>query len=46
LNTPVQGTGADILKQALRLLPAALKEIGARIIATVHDEIVLEAPEG
>ena len=45
LNMPVQGTGADILKQALGLLPAALKETGARIIATVHDEIVLEAPE-
>jgi DNA polymerase-1 len=45
LNMPVQGTGADILKQALGLLPAALKETGVRIIATVHDEIVLEAPE-
>lgn len=45
LNTPVQGTGADILKQALGMLPAALKGTGARIVATVHDEIVLEAPE-
>ena len=45
LDTLVQGTGADILKQALGLLPAALKGTGARIVATVHDEIVLEVPE-
>jgi DNA polymerase I-like protein with 3'-5' exonuclease and polymerase domains len=45
LNTPVQGTCADILKRALGQLPAALTGTGARIIATVHDEIVLEAPE-
>jgi DNA polymerase-1 len=45
LNTPVQGTGADILKRAPGLLPPALKGTGARIIGTVHDEIILEAPE-
>jgi DNA polymerase-1 len=45
LNTPVQGTGADILKRALALLPAALTGTGARIVGTVHDEIILEAPK-
>jgi DNA polymerase I-like protein with 3'-5' exonuclease and polymerase domains len=42
---PVQGTGVDILKQVLGQLPAALRGTGARIVATVHDEIALEAPE-
>jgi DNA polymerase-1 len=46
LNTPVQGTAADITKAALVKLPIALKETGARLIGTVHDEILLEAPEG
>lgn len=45
LNTPVQGTAADITKAALAKLPTALKETGARLIGTVHDEILLEAPE-
>jgi DNA polymerase-1 len=45
-NTPVQGTAADILKRALGLLPEALNGTEARIIATIHDEIILETPEG
>ncbi len=44
LNTPVQGTGADMLKLALARLPLALKGTGAKILATIHDEIILEAP--
>ncbi|MGI0482684.1 bifunctional 3'-5' exonuclease/DNA polymerase [Geminocystis sp. CENA526] len=47
LNTPIQGTGADILKLALGRLVSALKPFNgkARILATVHDEIILEAHE-
>lgn len=44
-NTPVQGTAADITKKALALLPPRLGGTGAKIIGTVHDEILLEAPE-
>lgn len=44
-NTPVQGTSADITKKALGLLPQRLLGVGARIIGTVHDEIVLEVPD-
>lgn len=43
-NTPVQGTAADIVKEALALLLPALAPLQARLIATVHDEIVVEAP--
>jgi DNA polymerase I len=45
LNTPVQGTSADILKIALGNLPEALHGTGAKIVACVHDEIILEVPE-
>ena len=45
LNTPVQGTAADIIKKALALLPTKLQVTGSKIIACVHDEIVLEVPE-
>ncbi|WP_326512187.1 DNA polymerase [Clostridium intestinale] len=42
-NFPVQGTGADILKIALSVLPKALKDTSAKLVATVHDEIIIEA---
>ena len=45
LNSPVQGTSADITKKALSLLPQRLADTGARIIGTVHDEIILEVPD-
>ncbi|MCL2060050.1 MAG: bifunctional 3'-5' exonuclease/DNA polymerase [Oscillospiraceae bacterium] len=49
-NTPVQGTAADIAKAALgelsRRLAGTGAIAGARIIAAVHDEIILEADEG
>lgn len=43
INTPVQGTGADIIKIALGKLPDALEGTSAKILATVHDEILLES---
>ena len=44
-NLPVQGTAADIVKIALGALSRALAGTGVRIVAAVHDEILLEAPE-
>ena len=45
LNMPVQGTGADGLKLALaRLFEYRQEAPEARLIATVHDEIVAECP--
>jgi DNA polymerase-1 len=41
-NTPVQGTAADITKLALAWLPQALVGTDARLIGTVHDEILVE----
>ncbi len=46
VNLPIQGTAADILKRAMLDLHAALSERpGTRMILTVHDELVFEAPE-
>jgi DNA polymerase-1 len=46
-NAPIQGTAADILKMAMIELERRLGEhrSGARMLLTVHDEIVIEAPE-
>jgi DNA polymerase I len=44
-NTPVQGSSADILKRALRLLHDELRDTSACIVNIVHDEIVVEADE-
>ena len=44
VNTPVQGGCADGMKRALVQLAAALPP-SARIVSTVHDEIIVEAPE-
>src|SRR5678815_383491 len=41
-NTPIQGTSADILKRALRLLKDELRETSAKIVNIIHDEIVVE----
>ncbi|HEX8708079.1 MAG TPA: DNA polymerase [Pyrinomonadaceae bacterium] len=41
-NTPIQGSSADILKRALRLLHDKLQGTSACIVNIVHDEIVVE----
>ena len=41
-NYPVQGTAADIVKQALADLVDALRGCSAKIVGMVHDEIILE----
>jgi DNA polymerase-1 len=42
-NTPIQGTAADILKLAMNRLREPVVP-GARMILTVHDELVFEIP--
>ena len=47
INMPIQGCAADIMKQAMIDLHAALKKEGlkSRMLLQVHDELVLEAPK-
>ncbi|MBX3233920.1 MAG: DNA polymerase I [Labilithrix sp.] len=44
-NTPIQGAAADILKLAMIELGLGDVVPGARMILTVHDELVFEVPE-
>ncbi len=47
LNTPIQGTAADIIKIAMVNTRRALIEnnLSAKLIMQVHDELIIEAPE-
>jgi DNA polymerase I len=47
VNMPIQGTAADILKRAMIDIDRELAARGtrARMILTVHDELLFEAPE-
>jgi len=47
MNMPLQGTAADLLKLAMVKVHARLKrqKMQTRMILTVHDELVFEAPE-
>ncbi|MDR0813383.1 MAG: DNA polymerase I [Oscillospiraceae bacterium] len=48
MNAPVQGTAADIIKLAMINIHKRLKDElpEAKMLLQVHDEILLEAPEG
>jgi DNA polymerase I len=47
INARIQGTAADILKLAMIAVDRRLRDEqpGARLLLTVHDELVLEVPE-
>lgn len=44
VNTPIQGTAADILKLAMIRTAALLEGTAVRPILTVHDELLFEGP--
>jgi DNA polymerase I len=48
LNAPIQGSAADIMKLAMIAVAHSLEEEapGARMILTVHDELVFEVDQG
>jgi len=47
INTPVQGTAADIMKIAMIKVYAKMNEWpGTKMLLQVHDELVFEVPEG
>jgi DNA polymerase-1 len=47
MNTPIQGTAADIIKMAMVRIHREMKEKGlsSRLIMQIHDELVFEAKE-
>lgn len=47
INYPIQGSAADIIKQAMVRVSGRMKEEGlrSRLIMQVHDELIFEVPE-
>ncbi|MGX1192627.1 DNA polymerase I [Metabacillus sp. SLBN-84] len=47
MNTPIQGSAADIIKKAMIDMAAKLKEekLQTRLLLQVHDELIFEAPK-
>ncbi len=48
INAPMQGTAADLIKLAMIAVHnwIAMSQVKSRLIMQVHDELVLEVPEG
>jgi len=48
INTPLQGTAADIIKKAMLEVESALPEAGlsGQMLLQLHDELLFEAPRG
>ena len=44
VNTPLQGTAADLIKLAMIRIDIKLQKMQARMLLQVHDELVFEAP--
>jgi DNA polymerase-1 len=47
VNTPLQGTAADVIKVSMIHIQNRIEELGfsSRMIMQVHDELVFEVPE-
>src|SRR5690606_7711221 len=48
INAPMQGTAADLIKLAMIAVQRWLDEecLGSRLLLQVHDELILEVPDG
>ena len=44
VNTPMQGSAADLIKLAMIRIDAKLQDMQAKLLLQVHDELVFEAP--
>lgn len=46
VNTPLQGSAADIIKIAMIETFEKLKDTSAKLILQIHDELIVECPDG
>ena len=44
-NHPIQGTNADTIKQSMIYIVDRIKDYDAKLLLTVHDEVIVEARE-
>ena len=47
INTPIEGGAADVMIAAMVKLyrDEVLRDLGYRLLLSVHDEVILEGPE-
>ncbi|MGH1463867.1 MAG: DNA polymerase I [Cognatishimia sp.] len=45
INAPIQGTAADIIRRAMVRMPGAIKDLPAKMLLQVHDELIFEVAE-
>ncbi|KJZ32041.1 DNA polymerase [Paracoccus sp. S4493] len=45
INAPIQGAAADIIRRAMIRMPDAIRDLPARMLLQVHDELVFEVRE-
>jgi DNA polymerase-1 len=44
-NAPIQGTGSDLFKRAVKMVDDKLQGHDAQVVHCIHDEIVVECNE-
>ncbi|WP_134680728.1 DNA polymerase I [Paracoccus ravus] len=45
INAPIQGAAADIIRRAMIRMPEAIRDLPAKMLLQVHDELVFEVEE-
>ncbi|MGD9918342.1 MAG: DNA polymerase I [Paenirhodobacter sp.] len=46
INAPIQGAAADVIRRAMIRMPAAIRDLPAKMLLQVHDELIFEVEEG
>ncbi len=45
INAPIQGSAADVIRRAMVKMPEAIADLPAKMLLTVHDELIFEVDE-